>query len=225
MKELAKILRTQIANCFLAWFKSRDLSSESELIEAFCFPLVQANPHTIFGIVLETDNPFPIEILAELLAYASNPGQFLNRYYLFSSYEENAIYSTQLVVILPIDKEKQFDREWLEELEETVPVIWDWKISTEQGMKKTLKSLPHRGNVLIEFHPDLNKETVWKILGQIKNALLDDPESIQFRDATLQQIWYKEAYKTPPCCEIEEYVITYNTKLEASSMLLAREVF
>ncbi|MCI0528059.1 MAG: radical SAM protein, partial [Nitrospira sp.] len=104
MKQLAARLKDHIANCFTAWFKSHDLTSDVELIETFLFPIVQANPHTIFNVILETDNPFLIELLGEILAYAVHPGQFLNSYYLFCSYEEDAIFSTQVTVLLPLDR-------------------------------------------------------------------------------------------------------------------------
>jgi hypothetical protein len=225
MKNLAENLKTHIANCFTAWFKCQNLSSEASLIEAFLSPLVQANPHGIFSIVLETETSFPIEILEELLAYASNPDHFLNRYYLFSSYEENIIYSTQFVIVLPLHQKDQMDPKWLEDLEDCVPVIWSWKISSEKEIQRTLKALQDKDGILVEFPPDLDEETLQKILQRIKKIASDDPDWIQFRDAGIQRIWDQEDDETPPACEIEEKVIHYTTTLEALESYLPRAIF
>ncbi len=225
MKDLARSLKTHIANCFTAWFNCQNLSSEASLIEAFLSPLVQANPHGIFNVVLETETPFPIEILEELLAYASNPDHFLNRYYLFSSYEENIIYSTQFVIVLPLHQKDQMDPKWLEDLEDRVPVIWSWKISSEKEIQRTLKALQDKDGVLVEFPPNLDEETIQKILRRIKKIASDDPDWIQFRDAGIQRIWDQKDGETPPACEIEEKVIHYTTKLEATEGYLPRAIF
>jgi hypothetical protein len=225
MKNLAESLKTHIANCFTAWFTCQNLSSEAKLIEAFLSPIVQANPHGIFSVILETENPFPIEILEELLAYASNPNHFLNRYYLFSSSEENTIYSTQFVVVLPLHKKDQMDSKWIEDLEACVPVIWSWKVSSEKEIHRTLKALQDKDGVLIEFSSDLDEETVQKILQGIKKIASDDPDWIQFRDARIQRIWDYEGSEVPPACEIEERVLHYTMKLEVFEGYLMRAVF
>jgi len=222
MRRLAGSLKTRIANCFTAWFKGRDLSSESGLIEAFLFPLVQANPHALFNIILETENPFPVELLGEILAYAAYPGQFLNAYHLFCSDGENLIFSTQVTVVLPWDKEGQWEEEWLDALEETVLVLWSGRISTEKGLKKILRSLQNKQGVLVDFHPDLDREAIRRVLYQIKAAFSEDPEGVLFREAQVQQIWSQEVCERGPSCEIEERVIVYDGNLEASDRRLRR---
>lgn len=230
MKQLAESLKTRITNCFTVWFKSPDLTSGARLMEAFLFPITTTNPHVIFNIILETDNFFPLEVLEEILAYAANPSQFLNSYYLFCSYEENLIFSTQITVLLPLDGRNGASlflqhREWLEELEETTPVIWNWNISPDQGIRKTLESLQDKNGVLIDFHPDLDSRVIRKILQQIKEASSDDLDRVLFRDAKIQQIWDREICERYPLCEIKEKISTYNIKLEASSVYLTRAIF
>ncbi|MCI0561388.1 MAG: hypothetical protein MN733_23120, partial [Nitrososphaera sp.] len=117
------------------------------------------------------------------------------------------------------------DAGWLEELEETVPVMWNWKISTEKGIKETLNALRGKNGVLIEFHQDLDGRVIRKILRQIKETFSDDLDGILFNDAQIQRIWNQEICGVHPPCEIKEKVIVYNTRLEATSAHLKRSIF
>lgn len=49
-----------------AWFKTRTLENDMDLMAAFCRPIAEANPYLLWTIVLETDHPLTVSLVERI---------------------------------------------------------------------------------------------------------------------------------------------------------------
>ena len=217
LSSLAENLRRNLCRPLTVWFCSEDFVKDIELMLSFLETIAKSNPYLIWNIFLETKNPFPTMILAEIRSIPSDS------HISTIGTRERGI---RIFAIFPW-KYNNLELEWLDKLKQTIPFLWHVEFVEEDGWQVEIEEL-FREKDNCGFLVDFDRNSSVDFIIDVLELILENRQdrfSFRFKNRVLQQlagIDDKESAGsrvTRPWKTIER-ILTFDKDLQVSSTLL-----
>ncbi len=159
LKMVGKKLSRIVCQPFTAWFKTKSIEEDFDLMKSFLLPIVTANPFLIWNIFLETNNVFSTEIIEKIKK------SIYSKERLFSD-SCRMLDAISICAIFPCKSNKN-EKQWLRDFAEIIPFYWSLNISNEHDWRREISNLfreKHNSGILIDFDPKSNMDFIIEVL-------------------------------------------------------------
>jgi radical SAM superfamily enzyme YgiQ (UPF0313 family) len=180
LKRLGEDLSRRITQPFTAWFKSRDLGRDFELIRSFIPPVAAPNPYLLWSVVLETDRAFD-PALVEKIKQVIAPKEIMFDFCRTSE-------PITMCALLPWTG--AFDKAWLEDIRREVPLYRSLTLSENMDWRRESESLfreNHGAGCLVDMDRSCSLDFVARMLSYFSVKTRREKKEILYRN---QAVYY-----------------------------------